>query len=65
MDSVFVAKSEVLEALNLLRENNLETSVAQEILNKLKEEFANNKLAIESETFDIFGNVEDDTRKLK
>ena len=65
MDALFVAKTEVLYLLNMLRENDLNKRALENTLLELKEEFNNNRLYIDSETFDIFGNVEDDSRKVK
>lgn len=65
MDALFIAKTEMLYLLNMLRENDLNKTALENTLEKLKEEFNNNRLYIDSETFDIFGNVEDDNRKLK
>ena len=65
MDALFIAKTEVLYLLNMLRENDLNKVALENTLEELKEEFNNNRLYIDSETFDIFGNVEDDSRKLK
>jgi len=65
MDALFIAKTEVLYLLNMLRENDLNKRALENTLEELKEEFNNNRLYIDSETFDIFGNVEDDSRRLK
>ena len=65
MDSLFVAKTEVLSLINMLRENDLNKNAIEETLENLKEEFNSNRLYIDSETFDIFGNVDDDNRKVK
>lgn len=65
MDALFIAKTEVLYLLNMLRENDLNKLALENTLNELKEEFNSNRLYIDSETFDIFGNVDDDSRKLK
>ncbi len=65
IDSVFIAKTDILYLLNMLRENDLDKSALEDKLEELKQEFNNKRLYIDSETFDIFGNVEDDTRKLK
>jgi len=65
MDSVFIAKTEILDLLNGLRDNTIETLTAERSLQKLKEEFNANRLYFDNDTFDIFGNVEDDSRKLK
>ena len=65
MDSLFIAKTELLYLLNMLRENDLNKQALENTLEELKEEFNSNRLYIDSETFDIFGNVDDDSRKLK
>ncbi len=65
MDALFVAKTEVLYLLNMLRENDLNKRALENTLQELKEEFNNNRLHIDSETFDIFGNVADDSRRVK
>lgn len=65
MDSLFIAKTEMLYLLNMLRENDLNKQALENTLEELKEEFNSNRLYIDSETFDIFGNVDDDSRKLK
>lgn len=65
MDALFIAKTEVLYLLNMLRENDLNKRALENTLQELKEEFNNNRLYIDSETFDIFGNVEDDSRRVK
>ena len=65
MDSIFLAKTEVLPVLNMLRNNNLDKDAIEEVLLDLKEQFNNNKQHIESETFDIFGNIVDDATVLK
>lgn len=65
MDALFIAKTEVLYLLNMLRENDLNKRALENTLQELKEDFNNNRLHIDSETFDIFGNVEDDPRRVK
>lgn len=65
MDALFIAKTEILYLLNMLRENDLNKLALENTLEELKEQFNNNRLYIDSETFDIFGNVDDDNRKLK
>ena len=64
-DSVFLANTEVLPLINMLRENNMNQKAIERCLESLKEQFKDNRLLIESETFDIFGNVADDSTKLK
>lgn len=64
-DSAFIAKTEVLELINMLRENELNKHALEDILIDLKDEFNDNRLYIDSESFDIFGDVGDDSRKVK
>lgn len=64
-ESVFIANTELLYLLNMLRENDMNKVALENALEELKEEFNKNRLYIDSETFDIFGNVEDDSRKIK
>lgn len=64
-DSVFIAKTEVLELINMLRENELNKHALEDVLIDLKDEFNDNRLYIDNESFDIFGNVGDDSRKVK
>lgn len=64
-ESIYIAKTELLYLLNMLRENDMNKVALENALYELKEEFNKNRLYIDSETFDIFGNVEDDSRKIK
>ena len=64
-ESIFIAKTELLYLLNMLRENDMNKIALENALYELKEEFNKNRLYIDSETFDIFGNVDDDNRKIK
>ena len=64
-DSIFVANSKVIEVLNELKKGNLDEKLIKEVFNMLKEEFNKNRLIINEESFDIFGNITDDTRKSK
>ena len=65
LDSVYIANTEVLPLLNMLRVNDLNQKALEDCLLRLKDEFNENRLLIEEETFDIFGNVSDDNTKLK
>ena len=65
MDSVFLANTEVLPLINMFRENKLDQSKIEECLENLKKEFKDNRLLMDSESFDIFGNVSSDSTKLK
>lgn len=64
-DSIFVANSKVIDALNDLKKGKLRETLIRETLYMLKEEFHQNRLTINEESFDIFGNITDDTRKSK
>ena len=65
LDSIFVAKGKIIEILNNLRDNQMDEKQLKTALKKLREEFNKNRLYIEDETFDIFGNISDDNRKTK
>lgn len=64
-DSIFVANSKIINCLNSLRLGNINEKLIKKSLKDLKEEFNNNRLYIDSESFDIFGNITDDNRKSK
>jgi DNA-binding protein YbaB len=65
LDSIFIAKTNLLYILNMLRSNEMDKSALEVALYSLKEEFERNRLYTDAETFDIFGNVENDSRKVK
>lgn len=66
LDSLFVAKAPgMLEIINMVKDNDLDQEILEDKLDSLIEEFNSNRLIVDSETFDIFGNVADDSRKLK
>ena len=64
-DSVFVAKSDILFLLNMLRDSNMDKDVLEASLINLQNEFNKSRLYIELDTFDVFGNIEEDSRKIK
>ena len=64
-DSIFVANSNIINALNDLRKGIIDEEDIIEAFNNLKEEFNENRLTINEETFDIFGNITGDNRKSK
>lgn len=64
-DSVFIAQTELLELINKLRSNKMEKYGLQDTLNILKQEFNEDRLVIDSETFDIFGNIQESNNKVK
>ena len=65
LDSLFIAKTDILYLLNMLREDDLNKLALESSLEKLKKDFNKNRLITDAETFDIFGSVDDDSRKLK
>ena len=65
MDSIFVANSKVIDVLNDLKKGKMDENLIKEVFHMLKEEFNKNRLTINEESFDIFGNITDDTRKAK
>ena len=65
MDSIYIAGTELNTVINSLRAGNMNKAKLDKALNDLKDEFNQNRLYIDSETFDIFGNVDNDSRKIK
>jgi hypothetical protein len=65
LDSLFIAKTNLLYILNMIRLNEMDKGALEVALYSLKEEFDRNRLYVDIETFDIFGNVENDNRKIK
>ena len=65
LDSIFVANSKVLDVLNRIRVGDMDQNVIKHSLDKLKDEFDKNRLYIDEDTFDIFGNIDDVSRKIK
>jgi len=64
-DSVFIAGTEVLYLINMIRENKIVKFDFENTLENLKEEFNEERLVISSETFDIFGNITESNNKVK
>ena len=64
-DSIFIAGTNLLYIINMLRLNDMNKGALEIALDNLKEEFSRTHMHLELETFDIFGNVEDDNRKVK
>ncbi len=64
-DAIFVANSEVINVLNDLKKGNMDEKLIKDAFKMLKDKFNNNRLTINEESFDIFGNITDDTRKSK
>lgn len=65
IESLFIAKTEILNILNTIRCNKLDKHAIEEELDNLKEEFNKNRLYIDTDTFDVFGNIEADSRTIK
>ncbi len=64
-DSVFIAQTELLWYINMVRSNKIVKYDLEMVLDKLKEEFNEDRLVVDTETFDIFGNIEENNNKLK
>lgn len=64
-DSIFIAQTELLYFINMVRSNKIVKYDLENVLDKLKEEFNEDRLVISSETFDIFGNIEENNNKVK
>lgn len=64
-DSLYIASTELIEIINLLRSGKMDKQKMEAALTYLKDEFNKNRLYIESEVFDIFGNIDNDNRKIK
>ena len=64
-DSIFIAGTNLLYIINMLRLNDMNKDALEVALNNLKEEYSKSHMHLEIEAFDIFGNVEEDSRKVK
>ena len=65
-DSLFIAsQSDLLYLLNKIRSNQIVKFDLEDCLTELKEEFNEDRLVIDSETFDIFGNISENKAQLK
>ncbi len=64
-DSIFIANSELIYLLNMLRCNDMDKNALENALEILKEEYSKDALYVDTETFDIFGSMSDDNRKIK
>lgn len=65
LDSIFVANSKILPVLNMIRAGDMDQNAIKNSLDLLKDEFDKNRLYIDEDTFDIFGNIDDVSRKIK
>ena len=65
-DSIFIVDNEELNSvINSLRLGKMYKAKIENTLADLKEEFNQNRLYIDSETFDIFGSIDNDSTKIK
>ena len=64
-DSLFVAQTNMLYLLNMLRDGNMDKDSLEMALSNLQNEFNKSRLYIETDDFDIFGSMEEDIRKIK
>ncbi len=62
-DSIFVANGNIMNILNSLRKEQINEKQIKSALTNLKCDFNRDRLYINEESFDIFGNITDDTRK--
>ena len=65
LDSLFIAGSNLLYILNMIRCNDMDKNALEQALDLLREEYNSNRLYINSENYDIFGSVENDSRKVR
>ncbi len=64
-DSAFMAQTELLYFINRVRLNKIVKYDLEDVLAELKEEFNEDRLVIDSEVFDIFGNISENNNQLK
>ncbi len=64
-DSVFIAQTELLKFVNMVRLNKIDKKDFEEELSGLKEAFKEEHLVIDGEAFDIFGNLPKMDHKVK
>ena len=64
-DSIFIAGTNLLYIINMLRVNDMNKEALEIALENLKEEYSKSHMHLEIESFDIFGNVEEDSRRVK
>lgn len=65
IDSIFIAQTEILPLINMVAANEIEKKDFEDTLKNLKKEFNEDRLIVANESFDIFGNVEENTNKVK
>jgi len=65
LDSLFIAKTNMLYILNMIRSGDMNKVALENALEILRKELEKNRLYIGEETFDIFGNLSDEMTKVK
>ena len=65
MDSIYIARTELLDYINKIRSNNLAKYDLENIFSKLKQDFNNDELVIKADSFDIFGNLQGADNRVK
>ena len=65
MDSMYIAQTDLLEYVNMVRSNKVVKEILEKKLFELQAEFNDNRLVIDSEAFDIFGNIQGNDNKVK
>ena len=64
-DSIFVINSKLDIVINLLKKGKMDENKIKSSFKELKEKFNKNRIYLDEENFDIFGNILDDNRKPK
>ena len=65
LDSIYLTTTEQIEIMNKLKTNTLEPKELEKWLKQIKTDLKNEKGITEEEVIDIFGNLSEDTRKIK
>ena len=65
MDSIYIAKTNILPIINMIRLEEMNKESIENMLDILKQELENNDRLVGEEVFDIFGNISGDSTKIK
>ena len=65
LDSIYLATTNQLEIINKMKTEQFETKEIDKYLKEIKSDLKNEKDITEEEVIDIFGELEEDTRKIK
>ncbi len=65
IDSCFVINSNLDSVINLLKKGKMDEAKIKSSFKILKEEYSKNRVYLDEESFDIFGNILDDNRRQK